>query len=261
MQNHRQWKYGHDRDDLCNVIDYRRHLKARSSTPPQRSPARDVTPSGRGGFCALASSLKQVVWSEKFKPGHIDKYDGSNNPEEFIQVYHMVIEAAGGDDWVKANYLPTTLSGAARSWLINLLEGSIYNWNRPCIIFIRNFQGMYERPSIAETLKTIKQKHYESLWDYVKYFYNIRNTISYIQDIEIINAFHDGVSDIKTVEEIVIKKSKMVADLLPVADVCIEASEARARLLESCGKGASKKKQYDREVNTNDHGDHGDQRD
>jgi hypothetical protein len=36
----------------------------------------------------------------------------------------------------------------------------------------------------------------------VKYFYNTRNAILYIQDIEIINAFHDGVSDIKTMEEI-----------------------------------------------------------
>jgi fructose 1,6-bisphosphatase len=63
-----------------------------------------------------------------------------------------------------------------------------------------------------------------SLWEYVKYFCNARNTIPYIQDIEIINVFHDGVSDIKTVEEIVMKKPKIVADLLAVVDVCIEAS-------------------------------------
>jgi hypothetical protein len=30
-------------------------------------------------------------------------------------VYHTVIETAGGDDRVKDNYLPTTLSDAARS--------------------------------------------------------------------------------------------------------------------------------------------------
>jgi hypothetical protein len=81
-----------------------------------------ATPSGRGGFCALAAPLRQVIWPEKFKAGHIDKYDGSNNPEEFIQVYHTVIEAAVGDDQVKTNYLPTALSSAARSWLINQLE-------------------------------------------------------------------------------------------------------------------------------------------
>jgi hypothetical protein len=98
----------------------------RSPTPPRRSLKRYVTPSGRGGFHALAPSLRQVVWPDKFKAGHIDKYDGSSNPEEFIQVYHTVIEVVGGDDWVKVNYLPMTLSGAARSWLINLSKGSIY---------------------------------------------------------------------------------------------------------------------------------------
>jgi hypothetical protein len=55
---------------------------------------------------------------------------------------------------------------------------------------------------------------------------NTRNAIPYIQDIEIINAFHDGVSNIKTVEEIAMKKPKTVADLLAVTDVCIEAFEA-----------------------------------
>jgi hypothetical protein len=159
-------------------------------------------PSGRGGFRALVPSLRQVVWPEKFKTGHIDKYDGSNNPEEFIQVSHTVIEATGGDDQVKANYLPTVLFGATRSWLINLPDGSIYTWDQLCVMFIKNFQGTHEHPSTAETLKTIRQKHDESLRDYVKYFFNARNAIPYIQDIEIINVFHDGVSDINNVEEI-----------------------------------------------------------
>jgi hypothetical protein len=121
-------------------------------------------------------------------------------------------------------------------------------------MFIGNFQGTYERPSTAETLKTIKQKHDKSLRDYVKHFCNAKNDIPYIQDIEIINAFRDGVSDLKTVEEIAMKKPKMVADLLAVADVCIEASEAQARLFESRGKGPSRRRD-DREVNTAERGD------
>jgi hypothetical protein len=82
---------------------------------------------------------------------------------------------------------------------------------------------MYERPSTAETHKTIKQKHDESLRDYMKHFCNVRNAIPYIQYIEIINAFRDGVSDIKIVEENAMKKPKTVADLLVVANTCIEA--------------------------------------
>jgi hypothetical protein len=182
----------------------------------------------------------------------MNKYDGSINPEEFIQAYHTVIEAVRGDDRVKANYLPTVLSGASRSWIINLPEGSIHTWDQLCTMFIGNFRGTYECPSTAKTLKTIKQKHDESLWDYIKCFYNARNAIPYIKDIKIINPFHGRVSDIKTMEEIAMKKSRIVVDLLVVTDVCIEASEARAWLLEPHGKGPSKKKQDDQGVNTTD---------
>jgi hypothetical protein len=209
----------------------------RSPTPPRCSLVRDVTPSWRGGFRPLAPSLRQIVRPEKFKVGHIDKYDRPNNPEEFIQVYHSVIETTGGDDRLKANY------------------------DHICAMLIKNFQGTYERPSTTETLKTIMQKHDETLRDYMKCFCNARNAIPYIQDIETINAFRDRVSDIKNVEEITMKKPKIVADLLAVADTCIEASEARARLLESRGKGPAKKKQDDREVNTTNRGDRKDHED
>jgi hypothetical protein len=89
----------------------------------------------------------------------------------------------------------------------------------------------------------------------VKHFCNTRNAIPNIQDIEIINAFRDGVIDIKTVEEITMKKPKIMSDLLEVIDICIEASEARARLLDARNKGPTKKKQQeDREVNAIDRG-------
>jgi hypothetical protein len=94
---------------------------------------------GRSGFRALAGPLRQVRWSDKFKTGNIDRYDGSSNPEEFIQMYQTVIEAVEGDDQVKANFLPTALIGAAKSWLINLPEGSVTSWDRLCAMFIRNF--------------------------------------------------------------------------------------------------------------------------
>jgi hypothetical protein len=44
-------------------------------------------------------------------------------------------------------------------------------------------------------------------------------------------------------EEIAMKKPKMVADLLIIVDICIKASEARVQLLESHNKGPPRKKQ------------------
>jgi hypothetical protein len=126
-QNRNVREYDRDRDDLRNIIEDRRRLRVRLPSPPRRSLARDVTSTGRSGFRALARPLREVWWPTKFKAGHINQYDGSSNPEEFIQVYQTVIKVAGGDDRVKTNFLHTTLTGAARSWLINLPEGSIHS--------------------------------------------------------------------------------------------------------------------------------------
>jgi hypothetical protein len=46
-QNRWQWECGRDHDDVHNVIDDWRHLRARSPTSPRCSPRRDATPSGR----------------------------------------------------------------------------------------------------------------------------------------------------------------------------------------------------------------------
>jgi hypothetical protein len=82
------------------------------------------------------------MWLDKFKPGSIDKYDGSSNLEEFIQVYHTIIEAAEGDDRLKANYLLMTLFGAARSWFINLPESTVHSGDQLCAMFNQNLPFM-----------------------------------------------------------------------------------------------------------------------
>jgi hypothetical protein len=97
-QNHRQREYGRDTTNLHNIIDDRRHNRARALSPQWHSLVRALALSGKGVFHTLAPELRQVTCLDKFKPRPIDKYDGSNNPKEFIQVYHMFIEDAGGDD-------------------------------------------------------------------------------------------------------------------------------------------------------------------
>jgi hypothetical protein len=115
IQNCNTQEYDRNRDDLRNVIEDRRHVRDRTSSPPQRFLIRGVTPTVRSEFRALAGPLREVRWPAKFKAWHINQYNDSSNPEKFIQVYQTVIEAVGGDDQVNANFLHTTLSGAIRS--------------------------------------------------------------------------------------------------------------------------------------------------
>jgi hypothetical protein len=69
----------------------------------------------------------------------IEKYDGSVNPDEFLQFYSTSILTAGGNETIMANYFSVALIGTARSWLINLPVGSLTFWVELCHQFTANF--------------------------------------------------------------------------------------------------------------------------
>jgi hypothetical protein len=67
------------------------------------------------GCAALADHLRAATWPSKFRPHLPEKYDGTSNPSEFLQVYGTAITAAGGDTAVMAIYFHVALSGPARN--------------------------------------------------------------------------------------------------------------------------------------------------
>jgi hypothetical protein len=79
------------------------------------------------GLKAFSRDLKRVCWPLNFKPSGIAKYDGSTNPAEWLELYQLIIRAAGGDSYVMVNYLPICLSSSARTWLLGLPTGSVYS--------------------------------------------------------------------------------------------------------------------------------------
>jgi hypothetical protein len=80
------------------------------------------------GCAALVDHLRAVTWPSKFWPHLPEKYDGSTNPSEFLQIYITAITAAGGNDAVMASYFHVALTGPARTWFMNLTPGSIQSW-------------------------------------------------------------------------------------------------------------------------------------
>jgi hypothetical protein len=64
---------------------------------------------------ALALYLRMVVWPRKFRPHLLEKYDGTINPAEFLQIYSTSILAVGGDEVIMANYFLVALTGTVRS--------------------------------------------------------------------------------------------------------------------------------------------------
>jgi hypothetical protein len=116
---------------------------------------------------ALTPHPRLVVWPPKFWPHLPEKYDGTVNPAEFLQIYSTSILAAGGNEAVMANYLPVALTGTTRSWLMNLLEGTLHSWSELCRQFTANFESAYARPGNETDLHAIQQRPGESLRSFV----------------------------------------------------------------------------------------------
>jgi hypothetical protein len=56
----------------------------------------DVIGPYRAGCWAFMANLRRVNWPTKFRPNLPENYDGTIDPEEFLQIYTTAIQAAGG---------------------------------------------------------------------------------------------------------------------------------------------------------------------
>jgi hypothetical protein len=180
------------------------------------------------GCAALADHLHAATWPSKFWPHLPEKYDGTSNPSEFLQVYVIAITAAGGDTVVMATYFHVALSGPAWTWLMNLTPGSIYSLEKLYTRFTANFASSYQQHGVEAHLHAVRQGPGETLWAFISRFTKVRGTIPRIIDASIISAFCQGVRDEKMLEKLATHDVETVTTLFALADKCARAAEGRA---------------------------------
>jgi hypothetical protein len=180
------------------------------------------------GCAVLADHLRAVAWPSKFRPHLLEKYNGSSNPSEFLQVYITAITAVGGNDAVMASYFHVALTGPARTWLMNLTPRSIRSWSELCAQFMANFASAYQQHGVEAHLHAVRQQPGETLWAFISRFTKVRGTIPRISDASIIMAFRQGVRDEKMLEKLATHQVETVTTLFALADKCARAAEGRA---------------------------------
>jgi hypothetical protein len=180
------------------------------------------------GCAALADHLRAVSWPSKFRPHLAEKYDGTSNPSEFLQVYVTAITAAGGNIAVMVTYFHVALSGPARTWLMNLAPGSIYSWEELCARFVANFANAYQQHGVEAHLHAVRQEPGETLRTFISCFTKVRGTIPRISDASIITVFRKGVCDEKMLEKLATHDVETVSTLFALANKCARAAEGRA---------------------------------
>jgi hypothetical protein len=211
------------------------------------------------GCAALVDHLRVESWSPKFRSHLPEKYDGTSNPSEFLQVYVTAITAAGGNTDVMATYFHVALSGPARTWLMNLTLGAVYSWEELYARFIANFASAYQQHGVEAHLHAMRQEPGETLRKFISRFTKVRGTIPRISDASIIMAFRQGVRDEKMLEKLATHDVETVPTLFALDDKCARAAEGRAwhsapqtEAAQSGGSGAvprdgKKKKKKDRD--------------
>jgi hypothetical protein len=138
------------------------------------------------GCVALVDHLRAASWPSKFRSHLLEKYDGTSNPSEFLQVYVTAITAAGGNTAVMVTYFHVALSGLARTWLMNLAPGSIYSWEELGSRFTANFAIAYQHHGVDAHLHAVRQEPGETLQTFISRFTKVRGTIPRISDASII---------------------------------------------------------------------------
>jgi hypothetical protein len=196
-----------------------------TTSPTGNVPQTEDTMRG-GGVKAFSPNLKRVNWPVNFKPSGIGKYDGSTNLAEWLEVYQLVIEAAGGDSYVMVNYLPVCLSSSAKMWLLRLPTGSIRSWSHLCRMFNSNFQATCARPGVKWDLANMVQKKGESLREFIQRFCNKRNVIPEAADKSIIMFFKKGLSDSSLTCKLAMKNPRTSEEILVIANKYALAEEA-----------------------------------
>jgi hypothetical protein len=210
---------------------YRQNCAVRNIATAGRdapAPATGAVVSYGGGCQAFTKDLHRVVWPAKFRPDLPQRYDGTANPVEFLHLYTVSVQAAGGNDKAMANWFPMGLKDATRSWLMNLPEESIATWGELCEQFIANFSATYDRPCTKNDLRAVVQRSKETLRKFIQRFSQVRNKIPRITDVEIICAFSAGVTDVRMCEKLGMRDNLSSAvELFELVDKCAKAKEGR----------------------------------
>ena len=122
-------------------------------------------------FPAFSQNINYAEYPNGFNPvnmQNLKKYDGKQDPRQWLRIYSTAIEVVGGTNSTKVIYFPMALESTPLTWLESLRHDSIHSWEDLKNIFIDNFQGSIHYPATRHDLRLCKQERGEALRSYIK---------------------------------------------------------------------------------------------
>jgi hypothetical protein len=130
----------------------------------------------------LAPHLQVSPWPANFRAGTYPKYNGSNDPAQYIMSYQVTVASSGGDDATMAKSLIIALEGPALTWYTRLPPLSIDSWRSLRDKFLLNFQGYRPDTDALAELSLCKQLERETLREYYRKFLTLKSQLPSVDD-------------------------------------------------------------------------------
>ena len=121
--------------DARNTATQARIDRARQERRERRQ-SPEVDEEDMCGLPCFTRRVRKTRVPSGFKlPDNYKKFDGLQDPEDWLVDYLETVKLTGGTRATAMQSIQVHLSGAARSWMRKLLEGSIDNWEtlRGCL--------------------------------------------------------------------------------------------------------------------------------
>ena len=164
-------------------------------------------------FQVLSKAFDNIEYPKDFKPTNIQKYDGKQDPAQWLCLYSTAISVVWGDTNTKILYISMALEPAPLTWLESLACESIHSWDDLKKAFIDNFQGSLHRVATRHALSMCKQEQGETITSDVKRFFDTRATIPNVADDDVIDYFQSGITVQSLYRDFGRNRPKTVVDL------------------------------------------------
>ena len=174
------------------------------------------------GATAFASHIVHSPPQPDFRFPTIRDYNGKEDPREHIARYKYAMMVRGPDEATLCKGFPSTLVGAAMTWMLNLPPGSIGSFAQLEESFLMHFGSSKKRTVTMQQAGEIRQGQNESLEDYVKRFTaQIVQVCDYKEDVAQY-AFLNGLQKGKFKSYLYGKKQITFQEMLRKADTQIQ---------------------------------------
>jgi hypothetical protein len=210
------------RDTAAQARVYRARQERREH---RQSP--EVAEEDMCGLPCFTRRVRKTRVPSGFKlPENFKKFDGLQDPEDWLVDYLEMVKLIGGTRATAMQSIQVHLSGAARSWIKKLPPGSIDSWDSFQDIFVKNFRSTCNKPASFEELRACRQKHDESMRKYIQRWNIIKNSAEDISDESAIDAFVAGIRRGDFIEDLGRTNPKTISALMEIANRWADGEDA-----------------------------------